>query len=181
MKINQFIEEYKKSNGMKSVKVLAGTKNYLPFVEKQALAKKVLNRCMRNNNGYIQFDEVEKYIIFTIEIIMAYTNLEFDKNIDVAVCEYDSLCESGVLNNIIETFEGEYKTVLDMVGMRQDYILQSNSVEAQVAQFLNGLNEKLDMLVGNISEQFDSFGFNNLDINANDIAELTQFIKTLGK
>ena len=181
MKIQEFIEKYKKANGMQSVKSMLATKNYLPFAEKQELVDRVLNKCINDNNGYMQFDEMEKYLSFTMEIIMAYTNIEFDKDFNTAIHEYDALCEAGILNNIIDTFEGEYKTVLDMVGMRQDYIMRSNSIEAQVAKFLNSLNDKLDVLTNIAAEQMASFGFDNLGITAGDITQLTEFVKTLGK
>lgn len=181
MKVKGFIEKYKKSNGMQSVKVLAATKSYLPFTEKQALVDRILNKCIKVNNGYVQCDEMEKYIAFTCEIIMAYTNIKFDEDFSVAIKEYDALCESGVLNKVLETFEGEYNTVMDMLSMRQDYIMQSNSLEAQVSKFFNGLSHTIDMLVENISEQVGSFGLDDFGIDQNDIAELTEFIKTLGK
>ena len=179
MKINEFIEKYKKQNLTQFTKSLLTVKNYLPYMDKQALVNNILSKCKMTNYGYIQIDEMKKYIVFTIEIIKAYTNLEFDEDFNVAITEYDALCEAGVLNNIIETFEGEYKTVLNMVAMRQDYILQSNSVECQVARFLNGINDRLDDVMELVSGQFGSF--KDLNISSEDIDKLTQVIASLGK
>jgi hypothetical protein len=179
MKIQEFIEKFKKMNSTQTVKKLISTKSYLSFNDKQALVDKVVNACMEVNNGYIQFDEVKKYIVFTIEIIKAYTEIEFDDNFDIAITEYDALCEVDALNSIVETFEGEYKTVLNMINMRQDYILKSNSIECQIVQFLSNLNNKLDTTMESISNQFGSF--KDLNITADDISKLTDLIGTLGK
>lgn len=179
MKIKEFIEKNKKSSLTQSVKNLVTVKNYLPYDDKQTLVNNVLNKSKVINYGYVQFDELKKYIIFTIEIIKTYTNLEFDEDFNVAVSEYDALCEAGVLNDIIGLFEGEYKTVLNMVNMRQDYILQENSIEYQAIKFLNRLNDKIDLVLDSISDNFGSL--NDLGITSDDISKLTSLISSLGK
>lgn len=179
MKINEFIEKYKKNNGVQTVNRLISVKNYLPFVEKQELVNQILNRCKVSNYGYVQFDETKKYIVFTIEVIKAYTNIEFDEDFNIAITEYDALCEADLLNSIIGTFEGEYKTVLNMIAMRQDYILQGNSIECQIAKFLGGLNDRLDDVLSILSDKFGDF--NNINITEDDISKLTNFISELGK
>lgn len=181
MKIREFIEKYKKNNGMQSVSRLIEVKHYLPFADKQALVNEVLNKCQVTNYGFIQFDEAKKYIVFTIEIIKTYTNLEFDDDFNVAITEYDALCEANLLNGIIDSFEGEYKTVLNMLSMRQDYILQGNSIDAQIARFLNGLNDKLDIILESFTDSVGAFSLEGLNITSEDINKLTGFIKALGK
>ena len=179
MKINEFIEKYKKNNGVQTVSRLISVKNYLPFTEKQALVNQILNRCKVSNYGYIQFDETKKYIVFTIEVIKVYTNLEFDEDFNVAITEYDALCEANVLNSIIGTFESEYRTVLNMVTMRQDYIIQGNSIECQVAKFLSGLNDRLDDVLEIISNRVGDY--KDVNITVDDINKLTDLIGKLGK
>lgn len=178
MKVQEFIEK-RKINKVLAIKDVIETKKYLPFTEKQKLVDKVLSKSKTVNDGFTQFDEVKKYIIFTMEIIKAYTNLEFDKKFTVAVTEYDALCEADLLNSIIETFEGEYNTVLNMMNMSQDYILQQNSIEYQITKFLNGLNNKLDGTLESISNQFSAY--KDIDITADDINKLTDFINQLSE
>ena len=180
MKIREFIEKYQKNNGMSIFRSIKA-KSYLSFADKQALVNEVLRKCQVTNYGYIQFDETKKYIVFTIEVIKTYTDLEFDDDFNVAITEYDALCEANLLNSIIELFEGEYKTVLNMLGMRQDYILQGNSIDAQIARFLNGLNDKLDTLIESITDATGSFSLDSLNITSEDISKLTDFVKKLGK
>lgn len=178
MKVQELIDK-KKVNKVAPVKDVIETKKYLPFTEKQKLVNKILAECKVENNGYVQFNEVDKYIVFTMEIIKAYTNLEFDEKRNVAISEYDALCEADLLNDIIGTFEGEYNTVLNIMNMSQDYILQQNSVECQVAQFLHGINDKLSVALDSISSQFGAY--KDLNITAEDINNLTDFISMLGK
>lgn len=180
MKINEFIEMRKK-NTMQAVKNVIATKTYLPYAEKQALINRVLNKSKVVNYGYIQFDEMKKFIVFVTEVIMAYTNLEFDADLNVAISEYDALCETGLLNSILETLDGEYTAVLNLMTMRQDYILQQNSVEFQVIKFLNGLNDKLDVLTEAISANIGSFDLSNLNFSSDDINKLMNLIGSLDK
>ncbi len=179
MNIKEFIEMRKK-NTMQAVKNVIATKAYLPYSEKQALIDRVLNKSQVINYGYVQFDELKKFIVFTTEIIMAYTNLEFDTDFNIAITEYDALCEAGLLGPILETFDGEYNAVLNLMTMRQEYILQQNSVEFQVIKFLNGLNDKLDTLTDAISENINSFDLKSLNISTEDINKLMNVIGKLG-
>lgn len=179
MKVNEFIDKYKKANVTQSIKTLLAVKSYLPYQQKQNFADYVLSKSKVVNHGYIQFDEVKKYMVFTIEVLKTYTNLEFDEDFNVAITEYDSLCAANVLNSIIETFEGEYNSVLNMVNMRQEYILQENNIEFQVIKFLNELNEKLGFAIDSIADNFNSF--NDIGVTSEDINKLTSFIGSLGK
>lgn len=180
MKINEFIEKCKKS-AVQPIKSIIDTKNYLSYIKKQELIDKVLNKSKVVNYDYIQFDEMKKFIIFTTEIIMAYTNLEFDTDFNIATTEYDALCEAGLLNSILETFDGEYNAVLNLMTMRQDYITQQNSVEFQVIKFLNGINDKLDAITDAVVDNINSSGLNNLDFSIEDINKLMTLISTIGK
>ena len=82
MKIKEFIEKAKKTNSVNGLKNIITVKNYLPFVEKQELIESVTESCKVVTNGYIQFDEMKKYIVFTTSVIQAYTDLEFSTNYD---------------------------------------------------------------------------------------------------
>ena len=178
MRVNEFIEKYKRSNSTQTLSRIAEIKSYLPFYEKQELVNMVLRKCQVENYGYIQLDETKKYILFTIAVIEAYTNIEFDEDLKTAVSEYDALCEANLLNSIIETFEGEYKTTLNMMDMAQSYILQGNSINAQTAKFLSNLNDKLGSVLENLA---DSFMFGDLNITQEDIEKLSGFVKMLGE
>lgn len=174
MKVKEFVEKYKKvnSNATKNfIKV-----KYLPFNEKQALVDGVIEQCILMDDGIIHFDEMQKYIIFTITIIQTYTEIEFDADFNVAIQEYDMLCEAGLLNWVIESFEVEYNTVLNMMNIKTEEILKQNNFEYQIAKFLNHVSEKFDEITPAMINAVNALDFENLGINQDDIKSLKDFI-----
>ena len=127
MKVNELVEKYKNCKD-DSFTTDITVKNYLPIAEKKALAKKVIDKCKVVKNGIVKINEIDKYIVFTIEVIRAYTELEFDEDFNKAMEEYDALCICGLLNPILDTFKEEYKIVFNFVNMQMDYVLQENNV-----------------------------------------------------
>ena len=115
MKVKELIEKVK-ANKNTSLSKIIETKKYLPFSEKVELAQNIVESCTENNNGFVQINEIDQYIQFTVQTIRAYTNIEFDYNF---LPDYDLLCSSGLLGNVIDTFEGEYTMMLDMVEMQK--------------------------------------------------------------
>ena len=83
-------------------------KEYLGIKDKKALVNDVVNECILYDDGVFKFDEIEKYMVFTMRTIAAYTNLELSDDIEE---DYDALCEAKLLNSVIETFNGEYENV----------------------------------------------------------------------
>ena len=97
MTIREFIEIAGKEKN-KKMSVILETKKYLPIAEKRVLAQQVIDACTEEQDGIIIIDSVTKYIIFTMTVIGAYTNLEFE-----TLDDYDALCEADLLNSVIET------------------------------------------------------------------------------
>ena len=120
-----------------------------------------------------KFDDIDKYITFTMKTIEAYTNLELSHDIEE---DYDNLCEAKLLNTVIETFNGEYENVNLVLQMKCEYILSGNGIEAQLGRFLTELSGKTDVFVNKLSNKVDSFDFNNLPINMKDLGKLMEFI-----
>ena len=175
MTITEFIEMNKKANANVNMSKHLKTK-YLPFKEKRALVDSVINQCILVDDGMVVIDEFDKYIAFTVAVISAYTAIEFDADFDIAISEYDMLCEANLLNKIIEVFEGEYNTVLNMLNIKTEEVLKQNTIEYQVVKFLNGLNEKLDTIMPMLEESASSWNFANLGIGESDINSLMKFI-----
>lgn len=175
MKVNELVE---KVNGVNTVSRIITAKNYLPFEEKRKLVKMVLEKCtVVDENGYSFVDELQKYIIFTIEVIKAYTDIEFDIDVDNAIKEYDLLCEKDLLNEIISTFAGEYKTVLGFIDMEQSNIDIKNGIEYKFGQFLHQLEGVIGDVIYDLSEKIGSFDFENLNISKDDLNKLNDFMK----
>ena len=175
MKIYEFIEKAKVTNNEQMIKKMINTKEYLPFAEKKVLAKRIVEKSKVQENGFTRIDEINKYLIFTVECIQAYTDLEFDESLDVASSEYDMLVQNKKLNTVIGTFESEYKTVLELCAMEVDFIMQSNSIEYQTAMLFNGIINILGSLSGVLEDKVNSFNIDDL-ISPEQLMQLNGFL-----
>ena len=151
MKIIEIVEATRMNPNARMSKLLE-TKNYLPFSEKIDLVSRIVDKCTIDNNGFIQINEIDQYIHFTIESIKAYTNIEFNEDY---IADYDLLCSSGLLGVVIDTFDGEYKMILNMVEMQKRYVLEQNKVEFQVAKVANALVGAIDQFGAAMSGKVD--------------------------
>lgn len=176
MKIREFIEQKTKSNITNRVIIV--DKKYLSFREKEQLVEKVLNDCLLYVDGFFSVDELHKYIVFTLAVIEAYTQLEFDSDFEESIKEYDLLCEHGLLNEVISAFEGEYNLVLNMLNIRIESVLSQNSLEAQVSRFFNSILDKIDSLSGALVKSFD---LSKLNLDMNEINKLADLLQSVSK
>lgn len=156
MKINAFIKNINqnKSKLLKSEQVQSfikkelNVKEYLSIKDKKQLVNSIVNECILYEDGVFKFDEIDKYICFTMRTIAAYTNLELSDDIEN---DYDALCESKLLNAVIESFNGEYENIKILLQMKCDYILCGNTIEAQLGRFFDSVLEKVDDIAGALS------------------------------
>lgn len=148
-------------------------KEYLSIKQKKELVNSIVNECVLFEDGIYKFDEIDKYICFTMRTIAAYTNIELSDDIEV---DYDMLCEAKLLNPVVETFGGEYENVKVLLQMRCDYILSGNNIEAQVGKFLTELFDKMNGLVDVATNKVESFKISDLPINKETISALMGLI-----
>ena len=149
------------------------TKKYLPIKQKKELIESIVNECILYEDGVYKFDDIDKYICFTMRVIEAYTNLELSDDIED---DYDVLCEAGVLDMVINTFKKEYDEVNILLQMKCDYVLSSNSLEAQVGKLFDGVLEKLDIITQALANKVEGFDINNLPISGDDLNKLMQLL-----
>lgn len=149
------------------------TKKYLPIKQKKELVESIVNECILYEDGVYKFDDIDKYICFTMRVIAAYTNLELSDDIED---DYDVLCEAGVLDMVINTFKKEYDEVNILLQMKCDYVLSSNSLEAQVGKLFDGVLEKLDIITQALANKVEGFDINNLPISGDDLSKLMQLL-----
>ena len=161
MKINEFIETMSKENSAKRIGAILETKKYLPIAEKRRIAEAVIEACATDNDGFIQIDSLDKYIMFTIAVISNYTNLEFGIDGDY-LSDYDRLCEAGLLNPVISTFDKEYARTNEILNMLLNDKLQHNSAEASLAKAVYNVNGYIDKLVDALKNKVEEM---NLDLN----------------
>lgn len=148
-------------------------KEYLSIKQKKELVQDIVNECILYDDGVFKFDDIEKYICFTMRTIKAYTNLELSDDIEA---DYDLLCEAKLLESVINTFKKEYDDVNVLLQMKCDFVLSSNTIEAQLGRFLDGVSEKLDVFTNNLSTKFGNFDMNNLPFGAEDLQKLMKLI-----
>lgn len=153
-------------------------KEYMSIKQKKELVNDIVNECILYEDGVFKFDEIDKYICFTMRAIEAYTNLELSVDYED---DYDALCEAKMLNNVLETFLGEYENVKILLQMKCDYILSGNTIEAQLGKFLDGLLEKLDGVVNILAGSLEGFDLNKLPISMEDVGKLMEFVNTYQK
>ena len=149
-------------------------KKYLGIKEKKDLVDDIISECILYSDGMFKFDEIEKYICFTMKTIAAYTNLELSDDIED---DYDGLCRAGLLNVVINTFSGEYENVKLLLQMKTDYILSGNSIEAQFGKFLDELAEKIKLAIDVVANKVEGFDISKLPISMDDIGALISFLR----
>ena len=157
-------------------------KTYLPFAEKRDLCERVLNACNTvDDSGLVKVDSVSRYIVFTISIISQYTNIEFssgDEDID-SLDEYDMLCESRLLNPILEVIGEEYATCNNMLNMMMaDIEANNNTVETVLGHNLNRITDSIDNLINVITEKVEDM---DLDLSQIDLDKYKEFLDLLPK
>lgn len=153
-------------------------KDYIGIKQKKELIDDIVNDCILYENGVFKFDDIDKYICFTMKTIAVYTNLELSEDIEE---DYDMLGKSKLLDVVIDTFKKEYDDVNVLLQMQCEYILSGNSIEAQVGKFLNGLLEKIDGFADVLNDKFGDFDISKLSISKDDLSKLLEFIDSQKK
>ena len=143
-------------------------KEYIPFADKRELCAKVLNACnTKDKNGLIKVDSVSRYIVFTLSILSAYTNLEFSSGEDFdSLDEYDMLCQHNLLNSILEVIGAEYATCNNILNMMMDDVIaNNNTVETVIGSALSRITDSIDGLVDALADKVDELNFDLSQIN----------------
>lgn len=186
MKINEFIEAMNQSKikilkteqKQEYIKNILEVKSYLSIKDKKQLVRDIVNECILYEDGMFKFDDIDKYVCFTMKTIAAYMNLELSDDIED---DYDILCESMLLDCIIDTFKKEYDEVNILLQMRCEYILSGNNIEAQIGKFLTDILSKLDMLGDVLVDKIGNFNLDQLPINKEDLGKVLEFVNKYQK
>lgn len=177
MKINEFIEAMSKENSAKRIGAIIETKKYLPIAEKRRIVETVIEACTEDDGGFIKVDSLDKYIMFTIAVISNYTNLEFGLDGDF-LSDYDRLCEAGLLDAVIATFDKEYARTNDILNMMLADKLQNNSAEASLANIVDSVNNYMDKLVGTLNNKIEEMNLDLSNFNQGTLNGLLRLVDT---
>lgn len=181
MKIKELVELTSNSKNrmlkadqlLEVIKKAIEVKDYIGIKQKKELINDIINDCVLYEDGTYKFDDIEKYICFTMKTIEAYTNLELSDDIEE---DYDALCGANILELVLNTFKKEYDDVSILLQMQCEYVLGQNTIEAQIGKFLNELLEKTDDLVNVLSDKVRDFDISKLPISKEDLKKLMKFI-----
>lgn len=141
MKVNEFVEKFKK-NKMLDIKKELEVKEYIGIAAKEELARVVLDNCTTEINNEIHINSLERYLLFIISVINIHTNLDFSDEDNSALDDYDALCENGLIDKIIGTFKEDYdacEIVLNM--MTTDRLQSSMTIEKKIYSFFDNVSE----------------------------------------
>lgn len=180
MRVQELVEKYEKNQRIDIAKEIDAQK-YISIVYKEKIAELVLENCTSIVDGEVHIDSIERYILFTITVISAHTNLEFDYEDDnegSVIDDYDMLCASGLLTKIIDTFKDDYIACQEILNMMTADRLQDNmTIEKKIYQFLDGIQYMLDSTINNFSEKINFDLLNDLDINQDELLKLRKLLE----
>lgn len=184
MKVNEFIEKMTKDEKTAKavVKKIIKTK-YIPVLEKRQIAELVYNTSTSVENGVVKVDSLSKYLIFTLLMLIRYTDLEFTVGENgaatmEAIQEYDALCENGLINKIIAEFAEDYARCNEVLNyVFQDNLAVTNTVEAVIGRVANRLMDTLDNVADVLVEKVEEMDF---DMSKLDVSGLENVMKLLG-
>ena len=192
MKIATFIENFKTSKVTNTkitpdavgnyIRKELEVKDYLPFAEKRNICARVLEVCnnIDEDSGLVKVDSVTRYIVFTLSILSAYTNLEFSSGEDDidSLDEYDMLCQSGLLNPILDVIGEEYAVCNNMLNMMMsDIMTNNNTIENVVGKVLGKFGDSIDGLLTVFANKVESM---ELDLSQIDINKISGLMEKFG-
>lgn len=133
MKVEEFVRQYKfasKGNGSEE-KFLEEriTRTYVPYVQKIAVCRSVVNACFYRAEAYddngtvtrkkFHVDSPNAYLFFVLSLIKAYTDIEVLNVGDDFASQYDALNEKGLILILVKRIPKaeyeEFKMVYDMI------------------------------------------------------------------
>lgn len=185
MKIEKFVEImeankgkiYSKTNAnamSNFIKKTLEVKEYLPLQEKKDLISKIIDTSIIYENSMYKFDEIDKYVHLVMFSIAAYTNVELSDDVEN---DYDELCKNGLLDTVVDTFRGEYQSVMMLLNMQCNYILADNALGAKLGAFVEGLSKNIDSLAGVLKTKVEAMDLDMSSIDLNNIQSLLEKFK----
>ena len=185
MKINQFIEDYKKNskNPTFNVAKLLNAKSYVPVLRKRQLAELVYQNSISVENGLVKVDSLTKYLIFSMLMISEYTDLEFTvdekgKATAEAIAEYDALCEAGLVDVVIGCFATDYARANEILNyVFKDNLAVTNTVEAVFGNLGESVKKSLDNISESLKNKIENF---DMDLSDVDMSQFDNIVNLLG-
>ena len=164
MKVVEFINKYKESKVQNTkvapdaveqfIKKTLEVKEYVPFKTKEEIVKTIIEYNLEENEGIKKIDGINQYLSFISAMLVTHTNLEIS---DVPADDYDLLSEHGLIEQIVALFAKDYKECDMLLKVAIANELEDNNLSAVVNRFLNGILNKVDNVVGLVSNMANGF------------------------
>ena len=191
--VKKFVEEYEKqlndSERNHFLKSKLKVENYLPYSEKLLVAEHIVKS---SSYAIVKEDEVLKktdrikinspvrYILFVMEIVNKYTNIEV--NFKDVMPEFDYLNKNGLIEVIIDKIgakeTGEFNTVVEMV--LDDFMTNEYEIKNWISEMLSktySLVEKCSPHIENIINKLDDLSEEDMNKLSALFNKVTKYIK----
>ena len=176
MKMNELVERILEGYSLNEVIEI---NDYIPIEDKKNIALEVLKKSMTNDNGYMQIDQFKKHVYFMIAMMREYAGIEFDQDFYVMMCEYDELCEYGIVDYVIEVVGKDYNRLEQIFDLMEKEFVAQNSIEAQIAKMANVVINSFGTLTSVIEEKVKDVDLSKIIPEGADIDQLMNVFKEL--
>ena len=126
------------------------TLNYIPFAEKVAVVKKMIEINTRQTKGVYGVNYTNFYMSMYLIVMGLYFNISFKELTSV---NYDRLKKTIVLDELID--EEEKKEWRSIVSMEFKNLEEINSYKNVVQNFVNSLNKEIEVVLQAITNMID--------------------------
>lgn len=150
-------------------------KKYIPIMNKKMFVMDVIAECTDVLDDFITIDRFKMNIYFDMKVLATYTNLEIADDFYEAVTQYDMLCESGVMNQVIALFKDDYDAMCKVLEDEMDELLRQNTIDAQVVKIANKINSVIDV----VGDKLSGVDLNSMLPEGTDINDLINMVNML--
>lgn len=145
MKVNEFIKKYNSAKDKDTFLNNCIVKQYIPYHEKIVDCDNIL-RATIETDGLFKINTPAQFMIFTIQIITRYTEIEHEDNIVELFEKLDELdLINAIISHIPEREFNSYNTILDMV--RNDYMDNNRTMVSFFETKLGALGLSVDAIL----------------------------------
>ena len=155
MKINEFIEGYKKARNKVDFCKNHVITTYLTYERKKALCENIINSSMyKEVNGKKMFyvDSVIKYELYNLTLIREYTDLELSNDGAEMLADFNLLEEVNVMPEMVKAIGIDAVSFDQVLQMMVDDEFANNSLEAKLDAKFEALELMLRTL-GDVANQ----------------------------
>lgn len=145
MKVDEFIKKYNSAKDKKDFLNKCIVKQYIPYHKKIADCDAVLKATIESD-GMFKINTPAQFMIFTIQIITRYTEIEKEENI---LDMFEKLDELNLINAIISSIPerefNSYNTIFSMI--QNDYMENNRDIVSFFETKIKAIGLSLDTLL----------------------------------